>query len=101
LRIKDRYKGKLDDPPKKGLPEIAGIDQAEIKRRRENDKCLRCAWPSDRKETPRVEDFRRPIKLDKGPASFAQAKRYQGGLQEEACDAGISSESSSDDSVKG
>jgi hypothetical protein len=41
LRKKDRYKGKLTNPPKKGLPELAGIDQAEIKRGRENDECLR------------------------------------------------------------
>jgi hypothetical protein len=101
LRKKDRYMGKLTNPPKKYLPELAGIDQAEIKRRRENDGCLRCTWPSNRKGTHRVKDCRRPIKLDKRTASCAQAKRYQGELREEACDAGISSESSSYDSVKG
>jgi hypothetical protein len=34
LRKKDRYKRKLAEPPKNGLPETAGIDEAEIKRRK-------------------------------------------------------------------
>jgi hypothetical protein len=99
LRKNDRYKRNLAEPPKKGLLDTAGIDKAEIKRRRENDECLRCAWPSDRKGTHRVKDCRRPIKLNKGTASFAKAKSYQGGLQEEASDAEISLENSSDDSL--
>jgi hypothetical protein len=98
LRRKDRYKRKLAEPPKKGLPETAGIDEAEIKRRNENGEWLRCAWPSDRKGSHRVKDCRRPIKLNKGTASFAKAKSYQGCFQEEACDAEISLENSSDDS---
>jgi hypothetical protein len=100
LRKRDRYKRKLAEPPKKGLPETAGIDEAEIKRRKGNGECLRCAWPSDRKGTHRVKDCRRPIKLNKGTASFAKAKSYQGRLQEEASDAEISSENSSDDSLQ-
>jgi hypothetical protein len=72
---------------------------AEITRRRENDECLRCAWPSDRKGSHRVQDCRHPIKLNIGTASFAKAKSYQGGLQEEASDSEISSENSSDNSL--
>jgi hypothetical protein len=96
LRKKDRYKTKLAEPPKKGFPDTAGINEAEIKRRKENDKCLRCAWPSDRKGAHRVKDCKRPITLDKGTASFAKAKSYQGRLPEEASEAEISSENSSD-----
>jgi hypothetical protein len=99
LRKKDRYKRMLAEPPKKGLPETGGIDEAEIKRRKENGECLRCAWPSDRKGTHRVKDCRRLIKLNKGTASFAKTKSYQGRLQEEASDAEISLENSSDDSL--
>jgi hypothetical protein len=96
LRKKDRYKRKLAEPPKKGLPETAGIDEAEIKRRKEKGECLRCVWPSDRKGTHRVKDCRPPIKLNTGTASFARAKSYQGCLQEEASDVEISSDTSSD-----
>jgi hypothetical protein len=99
LRKKDRFKRKLAEPLKKGLPETAAIDKVEINRRRGNDECLRCAWPSDSKGTHRVKDCRRPIKLNKGTASFSKAKSYQGGLQEEASDAEISLENSSYDSL--
>ena len=99
FRKKDRYKRKLAEPPKKGFPETAGVDEAEIKRRKENGECPWCAWPSHRKGTHRVKDCRRPIKLNKGTASFAKAKSYQGGLQEEASDSEISLENSSDDSL--
>jgi hypothetical protein len=81
LRKKDRYKGKLAELPKKGLSETAGIDEAEIKRRKKNGECLRCAWPSDRTGSHRVKDCRRPIKLNKGTGSFTKAKNYQGRLQ--------------------
>jgi hypothetical protein len=101
LRKKDRSRRKLGDPPKRGHPELAGIDQAEIIRRKQDDECLRCAWLSDRKGTHRFKDSRRPIKLDRGTASFAKVKGYQGGSREKSCDAGISLESSSDDSVEG
>jgi hypothetical protein len=97
LRKKDQYKRKLAEPLKKGLPKTAGIDEAEIKRRKENGECLRCAWPTNRKGTHRVKDCRPPIKLNKGTASFARAKSYQGRLQEEDSDVEISSENSSDD----
>jgi len=99
LRKNDRYKRKLAEPLKRGLAETPGIDEAGIKRRKENGECLRCAWPSDRKGTHRVKDCRRPIKLNKGTASFTKAKNYLGLLQEEASDAEISSENSSDDSL--
>jgi hypothetical protein len=99
LRKNDRYKRKLPEQPKESLSRTAGIDKAEIKRRKENDECLRCAWPSNRKGFHRVKDCRRPIKLNKETANFAKVKTYQGGLQEEASNAEISSESSSDDSL--
>ena len=38
---------------------------------------MRCAWPADRKGSHRVRDCIRPIKLDKGTASFPKAKDYQ------------------------
>jgi hypothetical protein len=85
--------------PKKGRPETAGVDEAENKRCKESGECLRCAWPSDRKGSHQVKDCRHPIKLNKGTASFAKAKSYQGPLQKEASAAEISSESSSDDSL--
>jgi hypothetical protein len=99
LRKKDRYKRELAEPPKKCPPEIAGIDEAEIKRHKEDGKCPQFAWPSDRKGSHRFKDCRRPIKLDKGTARFAKAKCYQGRLQEEASDSEISSENSSVDSL--
>jgi hypothetical protein len=78
LRKKDRSIRKqaerLADQPKKVNPETEGIDQAEIRRRRENGECLRCAWPADRKGAHWVADCRRQIKLDKGTASFPKAK---------------------------
>jgi hypothetical protein len=77
LRKKDRYERKLAEPPKKGLPDTAGINEAEIKRCMENDECLWCAWPSDRNGAHRVKDCKPPIELDKGTASFAKAKSYQ------------------------
>jgi len=54
-----------------------GIDPTELSRRKAAGECLRCAWPSDRKGTHRVKDCQRPIKLDKGTASFPKAKEYQ------------------------
>jgi hypothetical protein len=99
LRKKDRYKRKLPESLKKDLPETAGIDNAEIKTRKENDECLRCAWPFDRQGSHKVKDCRRPITLDRGTARFAKAKSYQGRFQKEVSDTEISSEDSSDDSL--
>jgi hypothetical protein len=97
LRKKDRYKRKLVKIPRKDRPELAGIDEAEIRRRGNSDECLRCAWPYNRKGSHRYSDCRRPIKLDQGTASFA--KKYQGRLQEEVSEIEISSEESSDESL--
>jgi hypothetical protein len=55
----------------------AGINKAEIQRRKSAGECLCCAWPSHRKGTHRVKDCIRPIKLDKGTASYPRAKVYQ------------------------
>jgi len=54
-----------------------GIEPDEIYRRKAAGKCLRCAWPPDRKATRRVKDCLRPIKLEKGTASYSKAKLYQ------------------------
>jgi hypothetical protein len=53
-----------------------GIDQEEIQRRKGTGECLRCAWPSDRKGAHQVRDCVRPIKLDKGTASYPKAREY-------------------------
>jgi hypothetical protein len=74
LRRKDRYKRKLAESPKEGVPRLAekgvlrtaGIDPTELRRRREVGECLRCVRPTDRKGAHWVADCRRPIKLDKG-----------------------------------
>jgi hypothetical protein len=80
LRKKDRNKRKLAvlpaELPKKVVSKTAGIDQAEISRLRETGECLQCAWPEDRKGSHQVADCRRPIKLDKGRASFPKAKGH-------------------------
>jgi hypothetical protein len=77
LKKKDRSTRKqaerLADQPKNDS-KTAGIDQAEIRRRKETGECLRCAWPVDRKGSHRVADCKRPIKLDKGTANFPKAK---------------------------
>jgi hypothetical protein len=65
----------LADQPKEVDSKTAGIDQAEIERRKETGECLRCAWPSDRKGYHWVANCRRPIKLDKGTASYPKASK--------------------------
>jgi hypothetical protein len=54
-----------------------GIKQDEIERRKCAGECVRCAWPSERKGSHRVKDCIRPVKLDKGTASYPTAKAYQ------------------------
>jgi hypothetical protein len=76
---KERRKFKANQP--KGRPErsnfkIEGIEENEVRRRKEAGECLRCAWPSDRKGTHWVKDCIRPIKLDKGTATFPKEKAY-------------------------
>jgi hypothetical protein len=53
------------------------VNGAEIQRRKEVGECLRCAWPSDKKESHRVKNCIRPIQLDKGTASYPKGKVYQ------------------------
>jgi len=59
------------------LSKTQGIEPSEISRRKAAGECLRCAWPSDLKGTHMVKDCQRPIKLDKGTASYPKAKEYQ------------------------
>jgi len=76
---KDRSSGKFKQyqPKHDSDNKTEGIDSSELSRRRAAGECLRCAWPSDRKGTHRVKDCVRPIKLDKGTATFPKAKEYQ------------------------
>jgi hypothetical protein len=69
-----------------------GIDSNEIKQRKSAGECLCCAWPSDRKGTHRREDCIRPIKLDKGTASYPKGKVY---LRQQSSDIQDDSSSSS------
>jgi len=77
---KDNYSGKVKMNRTRSdlnFTKTEGIDLSEISRRKAAGDCLRCAWPSDRKGTHMVKDCQRPIKLDKGTASFPKAKEYQ------------------------
>jgi len=58
-------------------PKTEGIRDSEIQRRKQSGEYLRCALPSDRKGSHRVKDCIRPIKLDKGTASYPKTKEYQ------------------------
>jgi len=62
---------------KEDYSKTEGIEPLEIERRKAAGECLRCAWPSDRKGSHRVKDCIRPVKLDKGTASYPKAKEYQ------------------------
>jgi len=73
---KDRFK-KKDRLYEQTYKETEGIDSSKLERRKSAGECLRCAWPSDRKGRHRVKDCERPIKLDKGMASYPKAKEYQ------------------------
>ena len=97
LRKKDRQPRKTASLPRKDTSRLAGIAREEIARRRVNEECLRCAWPSDRKGSHRVADCRRPIKLGKGTANFPKAKEYLKATQapQQNPDEGRTSESSS------
>jgi hypothetical protein len=82
------------------------ICEGEIQRRRAGGECLRCAWPSDRQRSHRAADCRRPIKLDKGIASFPGTKGFpkevpglQQPLLETDSSENTSSSESSDDSL--
>jgi len=54
-----------------------GIEPDEILRRKAAGECLHCAWPPDKKGTHRVKDYLRPIKLEKGTASYPKVRSYQ------------------------
>jgi hypothetical protein len=76
----ERKKFKRDRSERKARRDYAkteGIDPSEIERRKAVGECLRCAWPSDSKGNHRVKDCVRPIKLDKGTATYPKAKEYQ------------------------
>jgi hypothetical protein len=104
-----RNKGKGTQQHKEGkenYTKINGISDNEIKRRKEIDECLHCAWPSDRKGNHQVKDCIRPIKIAKGTVAFPKERnhqqaeqRYQQPTVEEASSEGNSSEESSDDSL--
>jgi hypothetical protein len=74
--IEKKALGKNGTKPPKVYPKTECINDIEIRRRKEAGKCLRCAWPSDRKGTHQVKDCIRPIKLDKGTAGFPKANEY-------------------------
>jgi hypothetical protein len=102
LRRKNQYKRKPEELPKKDTSKTAGIDEAELSRRKAAGECLRCAWPSDRKGSHRVAECRRPIKLERGVAGFPKAKTRSAPRQipeEEISSELSSSEESSDDSL--
>jgi len=63
------------------ISKTAGLDKAEIQRRKVKGECLRCAWPSDRKGAHRVKDCIRPIKLEEGIAGHPKGKEYQRSMQ--------------------
>jgi hypothetical protein len=73
----DRKKFKKNKQPKRDDSKTGGIDSSELQRRRSAGECLRCTWPSDRKGSHRRAECRRPVKLDKGTASFPKTKEYQ------------------------
>jgi len=52
-----------------------GTDASELSRRKAANECLRCAWPSDRKDNHRVKDCRRQIKLTPGTVGFPKTHR--------------------------
>jgi len=95
LRKEARHKRRLVESLEERFPRSAGVDETEVERRKKAGECLRCAWPSERKGAHRVKDCRRPVKPDRGTARLPRKER----LQEEASEAKVSSESSSDDSV--
>ena len=80
-RLRSSGKGRKKSGHKekeKSYPKTEGIAFNEIDRRKSAGECLRCAWPSDRKGTHWVKDCIRPVKRDKGTASYPKANiRYQ------------------------
>jgi len=70
-------KDRSEPKPRKDYAKTEGIEPSKIDRRKAAGECLRCAWPSDRKGNHRVKDCIRPMRLDKGTASYPKAKDYQ------------------------
>jgi hypothetical protein len=101
-----RKKDRTERNQNKYYLETEGIESTEIKRRKEAGECLRCAWPTGRKGFHRVVDCRRPIKLDRGTASFPTTRKnqtlnksqQQPTVEEDSCNS-ISSKESCDDSL--
>jgi hypothetical protein len=86
--------------PRQKESKLASIDQAEIQRRKEADKCLWCAWPWDRQGAHHVKTCVRPLNATEGTALFPKAKQYQQQPTiQEISSAVDSSETSSDDSL--
>jgi len=81
LRVKKKRSDKdcsRTNGDKKGNRErTEGIDIHEISRRQLPGECLRCAWPSDRKETHLVKVCVRPIKLREGTTNHPKEKSYR------------------------
>jgi len=67
--LKERSKG--NDHSK-----TEGIEPDEVLRRKVAGECLCCAWPPNRKGAHTVKDCIRPIKLEKGTASYLKVKSY-------------------------
>jgi hypothetical protein len=102
---KERKRFKYDWSEKKSQRDNSntdGIEATEIESRKSAGECLRCMWPSDRKGSHRVKDCIRPIKLDKGTASYPKAKEYQkmkiAGMELSSGDEESSDQSESSDS---
>jgi len=74
----------------KSHKEIEGICDKEIRGRRSEGECLRCAWPSNGKGAHHAKDCRRSVKLDKGTASFPTYKKHQHPVQESSSEEGSS-----------
>jgi hypothetical protein len=56
---------------------IEGVPKSEIGRRREAKKCLRCAWPSDRKGAHGTMKCFQKVKVTSGTADFVKPRTYQ------------------------
>jgi len=75
LRRKGRRQSKSTRNDKES--KVVGINKDELQRRKSAGECLRCAWPSDRKGYHWAVNCGRPIKLDKGTATFPESKQQR------------------------
>jgi hypothetical protein len=80
-RKKDRKRPKKErkefKKSRKGSVNLTGIDASAVKRWKAAGECLKCASPADIKGSHGVKTCVRPIKTDKGTASFPKPKEYQ------------------------